>query len=281
MKRFSIAFILFLSTIINVSAITAREIVDRIIKKTTGKELPKTVDVFKEGSPDTEVKGIAVCMFATMDVLRDAVKNNCNFIITHEPIYYNGPDDTTQLKNDPVVAAKRKFIRDNNLVIWRFHDYLHASKPDATLIAMSEKLGWKNYAVTPHFEYYKIPETTLKGVIKHLKAKFPGVKVDVVGNLNAKISKVSFLPGSPGRMYHITYLTAQNADLVITGEVEQWETYEYVRDAIAQGKNKSIVFLGHIPSEDPGIVYAQNWLKGFITEVPVMFLECGLSYKTF
>lgn len=266
---------------VNVSAISARELVDRIIQKAVGKPFPKTVDVFKAGNPDDQVTGIAVCMFATMDVLKEAVKNNCNFIIAHEPLFYNHLDETEQFRDDPVVNDKQKYIQDHHLIIWRFHDYLHSIKPDGVMVAMAEKLEWKKYATSTVLDQFILPETTLKEILDHLKLKFPGISFNIVGNLSAKISNVCFSPGAPGSWHHIHCFTKKNADLVIGGEVPQWETYEYVRDAVAQGKNKAIVFLGHIPSEDPGMEISPQWLKAFITEVPIQFIECGPSYKTY
>ena len=81
-------------------------------------------------------------MFATMDVLRKAVKKNCNFIIVHEPLYYNHLDNTEQFQNDSVYLEKKKFIDDHKLVVWRFHDYIHHIQPDGILSGMVEKLGW-------------------------------------------------------------------------------------------------------------------------------------------
>lgn len=268
-------------SIFNLSALTARQITDLIIKNAVGSPFSKTVDVFKEGNPDDEVSGVIVCMFATMDILQEAVKSNSNLIIVHEPLYYNHLDETTQFGNDPVVNDKRKFIRDNRLIIWRFHDYAHSIKPDGFLIGMAEKLGWKDYATTQYFNEFKIPDTTLGEVINHLKLKFPGTTLNVVGNPSATISKVCFAPGAPGSMIHINGLAQKNADLVIGGEVPQWETYEYVRDAVAQGKNKSVIFLGHITSENIGMEYSYRWIKKFITEIPVKFLESGPSYTTY
>lgn len=270
-----------LTAVCNISAITAQEVIDRIIKNVAGKPFANTVDVFKEGDPDTRVTGIAVCMFATMDVLRDAIKNNCNLIIVHEPLYYNHLDGISQFKDDAVVNDKRRFIRDNKLVIWRFHDYAHSIKPDGFLAGLAGKLEWKSYATDGVYDQYKLPETTLSEIIRHLKDKFPGTTLNVVGNPKAKISNVCFSPGAPGSMHHINCFNNKNADLVIGGEVSQWETYEYVRDAVAQGKNKAIIFLGHIPSENVGMEYCGNWLKTIITEVPVKFIESGLAYESY
>lgn len=280
-KSLLLSVLLAGSTFLSVSAITARELIDRIIKKIVTNPYPQTVDVFKEGNPDDQVTGVAVCMFATMDVLREAVKNKCNLVITHEPLYYNHSDATDQFITDPVVNEKRKFIRDNRLIVWRFHDYLHSITPDVVMVAMAEKLDWKQYATSSVQDQFILPETTLNDIISHLKSKFPDVAFNVVGNPSAKISNVCFSPGAPGSMHHIRCFNEKKADLVIGGEVSQWETYEYVRDAVAQGKNKAIIFIGHIPSEDPGMEYSPKWFKTFITEVPVTYIASGPSYKTY
>jgi hypothetical protein len=38
---------------------------------------------------------------------------------------------------------------------------------------------------------------------------------------------------------------------------------------VTSGKKKGLIVLGHIPSEQAGMAYCAEWLKGFITEVPV------------
>ncbi len=56
------------------------------------------------------------------------------------------------------------------------------------------------------------------------------------------------------------------------GEVPEWETVEYVDDASSQGKHKALVLMTHIPSEQAGMKECADWLKTFITEVPVAFV---------
>ena len=43
-------------------------------------------------------------------------------------------------------------------------------------------------------------------------------------------------------------------------------------DAIAEGKHKALIILGHIPSEQAGMEECTRWLKDFVTEVPVNFV---------
>ena len=67
---------------------------------------------------------------ATFDVLKRAAKASRNFVITHEPTFYNHLDQTAALEQDATYQAKQRFIAENNLVVWRFHDHAHALRPD-------------------------------------------------------------------------------------------------------------------------------------------------------
>lgn len=261
--------------------ITASQVIASIIKNTGSTLIPNTVDVIKEGDPETIVTGIVTCMFATMDVLKQAVAKNCNLIIVHEPLYYNHTDETKQFHNDQVFLEKRGFITDNKLVIWRFHDYIHSMKPDGILSGMVIKLGWKEYEVNGHPDQYSLPETTLNELLGTLKKVFPENAFYVVGNPDMKLSKVRLAPGAPGSAYHIKLLEDNNVDVVIGGESQQWETYEYMRDAVAQGKKKAVIFLGHISSEEAGMDFCAGWLKGLIKDIPVNYIRSGPSYWSY
>jgi len=261
--------------------VMAGKMVQNIIDKTGSRTIPNTVDIIKEGDPTSEVKGIVTCMFATMDVLKQAVEKNCNLIIVHEPLYYNHLDETKQFQNDPVFIQKQQYIRENKLVIWRFHDYIHSMKPDGISTGMIAKLGWENYLVKGTTNKFILPETTLTDLCKSLKMIFPKNGFYVVGNPDMKLKNVSMAVGAPGSATHIRLLEDNNTDVVLAGEAQQWETYEYARDAVSQGKNKAIIFLGHISSEEAGMDYCATWLKTFIKDIPVTFIESGPAYWTY
>ena len=260
---------------------SAGKIVESIIKQTASGTVPNTVDVIKAGDPGTPVTGIVTTMFATLDVLRKAVAMNCNLIIAHEPLFYNHLDETKSFGNDPVFLEKKKFIDDNKLVIWRFHDYIHCIKPDTIDHGMAIKLGWEKYSPDKEYNMYSIPETSLRELLVELKRKFPKNAFNVVGNPDMKLSKVAFSAGAPGSSQHIRLLEDPSVDVVLAGEVPQWETYEYARDAVSQNRKKAIIFLGHVTSEEPGMEYCAEWLKGFIKDIPVNFVASGPSYWTY
>ena len=61
-------------------------------------------------------------------------------------------------------------------------------------------------------------------------------------------------------------------DVLVIGEAREWELIEYAADTITSGKKKGLIVLGHIPSEQAGMINCANWLKTFITEVPIEFI---------
>lgn len=255
--------------------ITANEVIERI-KKNVGLEWrADTVDTFKGGDPNAKVTGIALTMMATMDVLQRAVAKNENLIITHEPTFFDHLDVSKQLPqgdSDPVFAAKRKFIEDHHLVVWRFHDYWHMRKPDGILTGVIRKLGWEKYQDPSNPYLFTIPETTVEQLSEELQKKLGLVAMRVVADREMKVKRLALSPGSAGFTREAGALEMPDIDLLIVGETREWETVEYVADAIAEGRHKALILLSHVPSEQPGMDECATWLKTFVTEVPVEFV---------
>ena len=265
----------------NNSPKTPQEVVNLIKKNVTCDWANQTVDNFKVGNPNSTLKGIAVCMFADKQTLKTAVEKGCNFIITHEPVFYNHLDETASFAKDPVYNEKAKYIKDNNLVIFRFHDHIHSTKPDGISVGMINKLGLKDYSVNGSLTFFKIPEKTVAGYAKELKKKFDMESIRIIGNPEMKFSKVAFMAGAPGGLRHIQMLQNTDVEVIIAGEAPEWETYLYTNDAVALGKNKAVIFLGHVKSEEAGMEYCAEWLGTFITGVPIHFIENKANFITF
>jgi hypothetical protein len=73
-------------------------------------------------------------------------------------------------------------------------------------------------------------------------------------------------------------LQRNDVEVVLIGEVPEWETIEYVADAAAQGRRKALILMGHVPSEQGGMEYAAEWLKTFTKDVPVAFVPTAEPY---
>lgn len=255
-------------------SLTAQQVVERIQKQSGVPWRAPTVDTFKAGDPNTPVKGIAVAMMATYDVLQRAAAGGANFIITHEPTFYGHQDVTGGLEgeNDAVLAAKQAFIKEHGLVVFRFHDHLHRMQPDPVLTGVVSILGWQKYQASPDAFKFQIPETTLEELATQIKTKFGIRALRVVGDPKRKITKIGFSPGASGFAAHRRMLQDNEVEALIFGEGTEWETMEYGSDAIAQGKAKALILMGHIPSEEAGMKECAKWLKTFVPEVPVQFV---------
>ena len=81
----------------------------------------------------------------------------------------------------------------------------------------------------------------------------------------ASWGNVSLMPGIP-------FLGSANVDVLIIGETHEWELVEYVQDMRASGLKKALIVLGHVVSEQAGMKCCAEWLKEFVTEVPVEFI---------
>src|SRR6266850_444310 len=255
--------------------VTAREVIARIRQQVEVPWAAETVDTFKAGNPDTTVTGITVTMMATMEVLQRAAAAGKNLIITHEPTFYNHLDKLDVLEekeNDPVLAAKLAFIAKHNLVVWRFHDHWHLRKPDGIVAGMVHTLGWEKYQDAKNEHLFTIPETTVKKLTVDLKAKLSTHAMRVVADPNQKIRRVALVPGASGFARETQALEIPDVDVLLTGEPREWETVEYVADAVTQKKGKGLIILGHIPSEQAGMKECARWLKGFVSEVPIEFV---------
>ena len=283
--RFSILMAIVLGTVAGTTAqerrITAREVVAEI-QKQVGVEWQKdTVDTFKAGNPDTAVTGIAVTMMATMDVLQRASAKGLNFVITHEPTFYAHLDTPEGMpESDPVWAEKRAFIEKHGMVVWRFHDHWHMRKPDGIEAGMVRSLGWQKFQNSENPYLFVMPDTTLEKLAEEVANKLGSPVVRVVGQPEMKVTKVGFSPGAAGFETETHALERDDVQVLLVGETREWETVEYVADAVTQGRSKALIVIGHVPSEQAGMEECTRWLKGLVQNVPVEFVATKEPFWT-
>lgn len=261
--------------------LTAQQVIERIQKNVGVPWRTTTVDTIKAGSADSPVKGIATTMVATLDLLKRASAANRNFVIVHEPTFYNGNADELQTPgnaDDPMVQLKRGFIEKNNLVVWRFHDHWHAQKPDGIISGMAMALGWDKYRSPDNPRIFALPRTSLENLAKDIRDRLKIRAIRVVGDPGTMVSNAAFNPGSTGLGQIQRYFSGTEVDVFVCGEPREWDADEYVRDAIASGKKKGLIILGHDMSEEWGMENCARWLKTFITEVPVEFMPAGEAF---
>jgi len=256
---------------------TVQQIIDLFIKQIPTAPFANTVDTLKSGGGDIVVTGVVTTMFATIAVIRKAIDLKANFIIAHEPTFYNHTDDSSWLKNDDVYQYKADLLKQHNIAVWRNHDYIHTLRPDGVTKGVLEQLEWQKYADKDLPNILTFPPTTLKDLIAHAKEKLHIEKVRYIGDPAKTATRVLFMPGAPGGQRQITSIAKVKPDVLICGEIQEWETAEYVRDARAKGDNIALIVIGHIASEEPGSVFMQQWLKEKVPGVKATHVYCGNS----
>lgn len=252
--------------------ITIQQVIDRIISKIPGHLEAQTVDTVKSGNPDELLTGIVTTFLATYEVIESTAGIGANLIITHEPTFYNHDDDIQWLDKDPVYKAKRRLLEENRIVVWRFHDHMHKLHPGGILTGMLKELGWQEYSQSAMPYICNIPPLRLRDLGSYLKNKLNIRSVKLVGNLDMKCRKIGLAMGASGGKIQINRLVSSDLDVLICGEINEWETSEYVRDAISLGQKKALIILGHAPSEEAGMKHLVDWLKVKFPGVMIKFI---------
>lgn len=263
--------------------LTAHDVIARIQAHVGVPWREQTVDTVKAGDPNTPVKGIATTMVATLDLLHRASADQRNMVIVHEPTFYSSNADEAGAPgnaDDPLFKLKRDFIEKNQMVVFRFHDHWHGHRPDGIIHGMAIALGWDKYQVPDNPRLFALPKTSLEALAKDIRERLGVRAMRIVGDPQTIVSKAAFNPGSTGLNQFQRYFSGPDVDVFVCGEPREWDADEYARDAIASGKKKGLIILGHDMSEEGGMAECARWLKTFISEVPVQFMPAGEAFWT-
>jgi putative NIF3 family GTP cyclohydrolase 1 type 2 len=257
---------------VTIAPLAAGDVIQRIKDHVGVPWRDQTVDNIIAGRAETAVKGIATTMMATLDVVQRAATAGKNMVITHEPTFYSHQDTREPLKEDPAYLFKDQFLRDHDMVVFRFHDHWHARRPDGIATGMLKDLGWEKYVDADNPRQFTFPGTPLVDWVREIEKRLQIRTMRVVGPPDMPVKRVvaswgyyTFTPGT-------VPLARPDVDVLIVGETREWETVEYAQDLIASGKKKALVILGHVVSEQSGMKYCADWLKSFIAEVPIGFV---------
>jgi len=231
-----------------------------------------TVDTIKSGSPETPVKGIATTMMATLDVCQRAAAAGRNMVITHEPTFYSHEDKTDVLKDDPTYRFKQEFLDRNNMVVFRFHDHWHAHQPDGIATGMVQALDWGKNVDPQNPRQFLFEGITLGELARQIQDRLKVRAMRVVGDPRLPVHTVA---GNWGYAGSLRPFARQGLDALIIGESREWELTEYAADTITSGVKRGLIVIGHIPSEQAGMIHCANWLGTFIKQVPVEFVAAA------
>lgn len=260
------------------AALTAGQVIDRIKAQVGVPWRAQTVDNIIAGAPETPVRGIATTMMATLEVLQRASGAGRNMVITHESTFFSHQDSTEAFAADATYRAKLDFVNRNRMVVFHFHDHWHARTPDGIATGMIRELGWEKHADPREPRRFTFDGIRLADFARDMQSRL-GIRVmRVVGDPALRVRRVATSWGYASLNPGVALIAPDDVDVLVVGETREWELVEYVQDAIASGKSKALVILGHVVSEQAGMKYCAEWLRRFITEVPVEFVAAPEPY---
>lgn len=251
------------------SALTATQLILRILEKTGASNRPQTIDRVSAGDLTQAVIGIAVTAMASLDALARAAAANANLVLTYDPAFWSTADDLDHLEADALFARKRDFVRAHNMVVFNLHDHWRDRMPDGVAEGMAQALGWQAEPNSPNL--FRRPATTLVALARELSGKLGDKTLRVVGDPALPVMRVATAFGNLAQMPGITLLNGP-IDVLVCGYTHEWEVVEYCQDMVAAGLKKGLILLGENASVAMGMKHCADWIGGFVTEAPVTFI---------
>lgn len=257
-------------------------------------------DGYKCGDPEAECTGIVSALVPTVDVIRKAAILGCNLIIAHEPIYFQTPDFPEwrgPFRNE-IYEKKRELLEQHGITVWRDHDHIHAHRPDGIFTGVLKYLGWEDFYYPagneiPFFYPVQIPEITVAELRAYLMEKLGLNGLRYIGNPSDKVTRIGlcahlypggFCPGDTDTNFYQDYATMligemekeNGTQVLIPGEIIEWDVLSYIRDAVAFGKVRACMNIGHFNLEELGMRYAADWIGELIDhQVPIHYIPSG------
>jgi putative NIF3 family GTP cyclohydrolase 1 type 2 len=248
--------------------LTAQQVAHRITSSFGTAWREKTIDGFKSGDPATVVAGIATTTMATLDVLRRAAAAGQNLVITQEPVFYSPDDIPGNRASDSVYLAKKSFIDEKRLVVWRFADHWNARPPNQSVTTLAGRLGWINRRLAGTEQIYQVPETSLGELTKQVRERLAargGLRV--VGQPEMRVRSV-FVSAGPIAV-PMALENLRRADVILAGEPREWEVVPYVLDTWSTDRGRGLIAVGRLVSEGPGAEACAAWIRTLVPEVRV------------
>ena len=264
-----------------------KDVVERILEYHPHLEGYKGCDDYKCGDPDGECTGVVCALTPSVHVIEKTIALGANLIVVHEPTFYTSADENGWFEDfgNEIYKEKRKLLDDHGICIWRDHDHMHANDPDSIFTGVLKYMGWQDKAQidsdTGLFAHYlvQIDETSVEELCHKLIDTIGINGARIVGDRHARVSRIALVghlspgdniirkDGSKGE-YSVKVIETleKKADLIIPGEVIDWTTLSYVRDASQLGHIKAAICIGHFNWEELGMRYMKDRLPGLLND---------------
>jgi putative NIF3 family GTP cyclohydrolase 1 type 2 len=140
---------------------------------------------------------------------------------------------------------------------------------------MMQQLGWEKNVDPNDPKRFVFSGEPLVQFCQGLQARLNDRTMRIVGKPALQVKRVAASWGAADRLTTIPLFARADVDVLVVGEPREWELVEYAQDSITAGNQKALIILGHVVSEQGGMKYCTEWLKSFVTDVPVEFVPAA------
>lgn len=262
---------------------TARELHQYLRSNCPWVDPERTVDTFKAGHPETEVRGIAVSWMSRSATLEAAWEHGYNVFITHEPTYWDHTERPVGGTADDR-AAKEAWLAEREMVVIRCHDMLDQMPGFGIQDAWARQLGWEGQPfeqLDPFRRLYTLSPTPLRQLCQRVArscAAFGQNWVEFLGEPARTVSRVGIGTGAiVGPLEALAAYRDRGADAVLLTELNRWRELSWAEDV-----GLAVVLVDHCVSECAGMKALAVHLGDRYPMLPVGYLpaECPTRLVT-
>jgi putative NIF3 family GTP cyclohydrolase 1 type 2 len=251
----------------------AHQVRDYFVQHATWVDWADSVDAFKCGDPDAEVRRVAVLWMLTVEAIERVSQLGANLVVTHEPTFYTHVDAVSAVGDHPVYARKRELIEQAGLTVLRIHDSwdgwpgIGIGDSLATLLGLGEAVVQRGL-----HKIYQVPPMRLDDLAAMTGGKIGVNPVLVAGDPNRMVSRIDLAYGALGGLDSMNWVACEGVDAVIAGELSHWKEIRYLLDC-----GVAVILTDHAASENPGLRNLAEFIHQQFN-VPADFVEVGSPF---
>ncbi|MYB76086.1 MAG: hypothetical protein F4X83_03120 [Chloroflexi bacterium] len=246
-----------------------------------------TVDTFKSGDPRMDVCGIAVAWQSQWPTLKAAHAAGCNVFITHEPTYYVHRDDDPGSFADDHTAAKRAWLAETGMVVYRCHDVWDVMPTHGIRDSWACGLGLEGPLLAEDerrwYGLFGVPSQTVHDLAQGFAARLSAIgqdQVQVVGDLTRTVERLAIGTGAACCVPDMARLRDQegrypDALLVTDDGMSFWRDGSWALD-----RGLPLLVVNHATAEEWGMRSLAEYLKAHFPGVPVQHFPQGCQYQS-
>ena len=247
-----------------------------------------TVDTFKAGDPEAEVRAIAVAWQSQWPALKAAHAAGCTLFITHEPTFYVHRDDDPGQYADATLDAKRAWLEETGMVIYRCHDVWDVVPEHGVRDTWARGLGLgldgPPLAEDPrrYYALFAVPPQSARDLAQSLAPKLLDVgqpHVQLLGDPARAVRHLAIGTGAACRVPAMAALRAPDGSapdtLLVTDDgMDFWAAGSWAID-----RDLPLLVVNHASAEEWGMRSLAEYIRKHFPDVPVHHLAQGCQYE--